>query len=191
MGALSTTCDRSRKCKLWVCLSFSTPRTACKSLVAWDRRQAVTGRWLSRWPAPRRPWASMACSSKRTPIRMRRPATAPTWFLSTNLARCWPGYSRSGRPWRTSVIEFRTAACLGRHSTVALMLAWMACGGCTHGKPAIGTTATKATQSQQATEVFKYAIELLNNMDESDASSAGRDEESPNPAAHRDPGNLL
>jgi len=89
------------------------------------------------------------------------------------------------------VTELQTAARIRLPSAVALALVWVACGGCTHGKPAIGTTATTATKGQQATEVFKYAIGLLDDMDESDASAADRDEDSANLALRQAAEKLL
>jgi len=76
-------------------------------------------------------------------------------------------------------------------SAAALALVWLACGGCDHEKAGIGTTATTATQSQQATEVFKYAIGMLDDMDESDATPAERDEDSSNLALDRAAEKLL
>ena len=87
--------------------------------------------------------------------------------------------------------ELPTAACIRRPSALLLALAWVACGGCTARNPAIGTTATTATEGQQATEVFKYAVAMLDDMDESDASPAARDEDSPNLALRQAAEKLL
>ncbi|HEV3004608.1 MAG TPA: transglutaminase domain-containing protein [Pirellulales bacterium] len=62
---------------------------------------------------------------------------------------------------------------------VMLALAWTV-GGCDHRTASIGTTATKATPAQQAEEVFKYAIGMLNDMDESDRAPARLDPDTQN-----------
>jgi hypothetical protein len=56
-------------------------------------------------------------------------------------------------------------------ATAAVLIAVVsaAMGGCDRGTAPIGTTATSATPAEQAEVVFKYAVQLLNEMDESDA----------------------
>src|SRR5436190_20663417 len=74
--------------------------TAYKSLAVWARRPEATAKWLSRWLEPRRPSASMVCSLKYIRIQIRRPATGPTCFASTNFLpysiASWP----FAKPWR-------------------------------------------------------------------------------------------